>query len=174
MASVYIRPRRLLEHAQELVQHHEAQGRPRTIWLRRAVSAAYYAVFHAISLEAVLMLAPDSSREDRFRLSRSVNHGDLVKVCGWIRGQGSPEHAQPIVDRLRQDSDMRQLAEIISGLQEQRHRADYDHLASFPKATALHLTAQAARAFEILNARRGSLELQEFFALILLTTPRVR
>ena len=128
-----------------------------------------------MSLEAVLILAPGSSREDRFRLSRSVNHRDLMTVCGWIRGQArSPEHAQPIVDRLRNDSDMRQLAEIISSLQEQRHRADYDHLASFPKATALHLTAQATRAFDILNARRGSLELQELFALILLTTPKVR
>lgn len=176
MAAVPIRPRRLVEHAHDLIAHHEAAGRPRPIWLRRAVSAAYYAVFHGVSLATVEQLAPNATAEERFRLARSLEHSRLAEVCSWVSGRtpGGKRHTQPIVAILHARPELRQLGDIVRRLQEERHRADYDHLADFDKATALSPVQQAERALDLLDGFRGDPDLERFLALIALHTQQVR
>lgn len=151
-----IQPKKLLDAADALVEHHIGQGRPRQSYLRRAVSTAYYAVFHQFTLETSRHLLPQGSVTDRLALRRSVDHGAIRKVCDWIANpNGSPEHVRPMVTSLAQDNSVVTVALSFLDLLEARHRADYDHLNGFSKPAALqHLaTAKATvRDLERLSA----------------------
>ena len=110
-------------------------GRPRQADLRRAVSAAYYALFHALARCGADTLAGSSS----------VRRNQ----AGWQRIYRSLEHG-PTVRRLNNQSGMRgfpremqDFGQLFVDLQAQRHRADYDPTASFDRATVLQLVAEA-------------------------------
>ncbi len=172
--AVPIDPKKLLEHARALATHQDGAGRPRPVWLRRAVSSAYYSAFHAVSLATTLQLAPQSSSEDRYRLSRSIDHGRLAEVCGWVRGQkgdgAGKQHVQAIVSDLRLNPAMQELATHIAELQEARHQADYDHLYVVGKAMALTHVAQASEVLKLLDKHQSDADLQSFLALVALHT----
>jgi hypothetical protein len=75
----------LLEQAQHLAKRE--RGRPRQASLRRAISAAYYALFHLLLEEAALQAIPGSLASWRPVSARSINHGDVKKVAnGFVRG----------------------------------------------------------------------------------------
>lgn len=175
--AVALNPAELLDHAQEMANHHDGRGRPRPIWLRRAVSAAYYAAFHAIGLAVTAQLAPHASDADRYRLCRSIDHRALADVSAWVRGQrgnGSrKQHVQAIVTELRSDEAISDLAGDLSALQAARHRADYDHLYILDKATALTHVAQAQRVLRLLDQHTGEPNLERFLALLALHTQRL-
>ena len=79
--AVAIDPRRVIEHARDLARHQSGAGRPRSVWLRRAVSAAYYAVFHAFAVRIAGQVLPQGSAVDQQRLTRSLEHAALREVC---------------------------------------------------------------------------------------------
>lgn len=166
--AVPIDPRKLIAHARDLAAHHEGAGRPRPIWLRRAVSASYYAIFHGLALATATQVLPSGTEEERCRLCRSLEHGALADVCGWIGGQpgAGKEHVKSLVRALQDHRDIRELAGILVGLQENRHLADYDHLTGFDKAGTLTLIAQAERGLDILDRLVGTRNLERFLALV--------
>lgn len=169
-APVPIDPAKLLEAANEFANHHIAQGRPRPIWLRRAVSTAYYALFHALCRQAAAHLAPNATREDQLRLARSFTHHALKEACEWIAGRrgNPPQHAGSLIGTLR-NTGVDAVADAFCDLQEARHDADYDHLAPFDKATVLQHIRDAERAIATL-ARASEHDRQTFFALLALRT----
>lgn len=167
-----LRPRLLLEHAHALANHHSGAGRPQVTWLRRSVSASYYAVFHAISLAVADQIAPTTPREDRYRLSRSLDHRRVKEVCIWVSSttaQGR-EQVRPIIVRLQQNNDVADLAAIFTRLQQARHAADYDHLADIRKAATLFHHAEAERALDLVQRIAGSADGRAFLALLALHT----
>lgn len=173
MASlVPIRPVRLLVHAKALAEHQAGAGRPRATDLRRAVSAAYYAAFHGVNERVTQQIAPRSSPEDHYRLCRSLEHGRLAEVCGWVKGQpgSGKQHVRPLLDQIRQDHEVLELATHIARLQEARHQADYDHLYVPDKASTLAHLSRAERVLEILRPEQLSPQLEAFFALVVLHT----
>ena len=112
-------------------------GRPRQADLRRAVSAAYYALFHALAHCGADMLAGSSSaRRNQAgwqRIYRSLEHGitrSRLNNQGGMRG--FPREIQDF-------------GQFFVDLQVQRHRADYDPAASFDRTTVLLLVAEAER-----------------------------
>lgn len=121
-------------------------------------------------------IAPNAGQEDRYRLAHSIDHSRLAEVCSWVEGRpgAGRQHTQPIVARLQQHADIRQLAKIVSRLQEERHRADYDHLARFDKVTALFFIEQAERALDLLQQLDGNHDFERFVALIALHTQQLR
>lgn len=135
-AAAPIDPGHLIDHARDLAHHHIGPGSLRPVYMRRAASAAYYAFFHAMALRVSQQVLPNGSAEDRQRRSRSVGHAELRDVCQWIIGPSGAgkRHLQPIVATLQQDGRVVRIAGIAFRLQEERHRADYDHLATFGKA----------------------------------------
>lgn len=167
---VAIDPGRLVAHARELARHQGGAGRPRPIWLRRSISAAYYAVFHAFALHVAAQVLPQGSVEDWQRLTRSIDHSALRDVCRWVAGdQGAgKEHVQPIIATLQTDPEIRQVASITFRLQEARHLADYDHLAPFDKALALSFVDQAEWVVDRLEALATTQALEKLVALIAL------
>lgn len=171
---VPIDPAKLLEAAREFAEHHQGQGRPRPVWLRRAVSTAYYALYHELCREAAAHLLPSAAPADQFRLARSFTHVALKETCEWIaerRGK-PPQHASTLIAALR-TTDIKDVSEAFCDLQEARHDADYDHLAPFEKAMALQHIRDAEHAIATLRGA-DQRDRQTFFALLALKVPQLR
>jgi uncharacterized protein (UPF0332 family) len=99
----------LLEAADKLLQE-----RPRSsAFKRRAVSTAYYAVFHALAkLCAETMLNAAGRATDEYaRVYRALEHGPLKTAF----------EREP----LRSHGTLRKIGDLVVPLQSERHRADY-------------------------------------------------
>ena len=112
-------------------------GRPRQADLRRAVSAAYYALFHALAHCGADMLAGSSSaRRNQAgwqRIYRSLEHGTTLRRLNNRSGmRGFPR-------------EIRGFGRLFVNLQVERHRADYDPTARFDRTTVIQLVAEAER-----------------------------
>ena len=96
--------------------------------LRRAVSTAYYAVFHALAASNVdcLIGAPHDriSQHAWMRVYRSLGHRDAKRNLQQDQGLFS----QPV----------RSFASTFVELQDQRHIADYDPSQSFALSAVLN------------------------------------
>lgn len=93
-------------------------GRPRQANLRRAVSTAYYALFHALANCCADMLAGSTrtSRNQRAwrQTYRALEHGHAKNQCmnQSVMSQFPPE--------------IQSFGEVFAGIQALRHIADYD------------------------------------------------
>src|SRR5712692_6430330 len=90
--------------------------------LRRAVSTAYYALFHLLIEDAALLW--QGSPEARTGLERGFQHGPMKKTSQQFREPGWKDwhgNQQPVPAALRQ------VAKAFVDLQDQRHTADYDN-----------------------------------------------
>lgn len=140
---------------------------PRQVSLRRAVSAAYYALFHALIAEAVGILAPSQPYNLGGQMGRAFNHGDMKKVCNsFSSGSLPPATRALITGTIRQE--IRLVAETFSELQEARHEADYDTLASLSKADVVTKIAEVERSFSMLASFRGQPDSHVFLVALLL------
>jgi uncharacterized protein (UPF0332 family) len=115
--------------------------RPRQADLRRAVSTAYYALFHAIAKDAAdLLVGSGPARADRawVHAYRGLDHGFAKNACKEVPKLGFA-HSIAIC-----------ASEFIA-LQEVRHSADYDPRARFTRADALQWAARADAAITTLR-----------------------
>ncbi|WP_309722581.1 hypothetical protein [Armatimonas sp.] len=78
----------LLEQAEHLAKRE--RGRPKQASLRRAVSTAYYALFHLLLEDAALQAVPGSLASWRPIAGRAINHGDVRKVAAWFASGALP------------------------------------------------------------------------------------
>ncbi len=161
-----IDPLKLLEAAQEEAGQNSGRGRPSPVRLRRSVSDSYYALFHALSRQAAEHLFRRGSRQQKLRLARTFGHRDLKVACSWLSGREKrvPQHVRSVVDFLK-GTPIEGIAASFCDLQEARHLADYDHLTSFSKATALAHVADARTAIAKLDEATER-QRQAFFALL--------
>lgn len=128
-----IKPEWLLRLARELAGEGAGRGQPRNTNLRRAVSSAYYAVFHAIALAVAQKALPSASESERQGYVRYVAHAAIKQACGWIAGDSPPRHLESVVLRLPTNRRLSLVAAAFVALQEQRELADYDHTADFTR-----------------------------------------
>lgn len=106
---------------------------PSDAQLRRAVSTAYYALFHTILRAAASrFVGLDQSATPAFSLIyRSFDHRGIRKVCEALRAstlKGTYKH------HLRRETvtqELRDLADAFPTLQDARHLADYDPAIRF-------------------------------------------
>lgn len=166
-----IKPTWLLRQADELGGRVSLAGRPRNADLRRAVSAAYYALFHHIVLGVTSHLLPSGPQADRYALGRLVTHSSINQVCTWTQTpKQAPQLARPTFARLNQSPDMLDVAIAFPSLYLARHEADYDHTAPFTRPTTLAHIDQAKDAIRKLDNAKGTPELESFLAYIALRT----
>lgn len=167
--AVPIDPQKLIEAGRDFAKT-RGKGRPRPIWLRRAVSSAYYALFHQLCREAAEHLIPKGSPQQRLKLARAFGHGDMKKTCARIAGRegGGNQHLRPLLDSLK-GTGIEDVAASFVDLQEARHRADYDHLADFSKAVALAHLRDAEKAIQALEKAKKR-DQQTFFSLLAIGT----
>ena len=129
--------------------------KPKQANLRRAVSAAYYAVFHYLVHEACCLQIGTKHGQAVYRqtLGRAYTH-TVMKQCCMSFGGGTLKEivrrALP-VDALGNyviPTQIRKIASLFCDLQDLRHLADYDLTARFSRFDVLTLTEQAKTAIE--------------------------
>jgi uncharacterized protein (UPF0332 family) len=137
----------LLEQAQLLV--HKEPRKPKQASLRRAVSSAYYALFHLLISEATANWRRASLRA---ALGRAFDHRDMKSASNRIQDSRMfPFTGEDpgVVKRLRF------VAKTFVQLQEKRHIADYDNTTFWTKTEAPSQVTSAAQAFIIWRSIRN-------------------
>jgi len=129
----------LLGQAFRLV-HNEPRN-PRQASLRRAVSTAYYALFHLLIGEAV---ANWSRVNLRAALGRAFDHGVMKAASNRIQYKGQFPFAGEDPGAV---AALRAVAKTFAQLQEKRHVADYDNTTFWTRTDALAQVKSAEQAF---------------------------
>ena len=138
--------------------------KPKQASLKRAISAAYYALFHLLLDDAMLAIAPPKAGELRNIARRAISHADMMAVCKAVQSRGtvSRSMSQPLAPELIL------VAEIFANMQTFRHAADYDVTETFSRAQTLGYIKEVDRAFLAWSAIRASPNAQIFlFAMFL-------
>jgi hypothetical protein len=139
---------------------------PRQVSLRRAVSTAYYALFHALIFEASSVLAPSQPNGLREQVGRAFAHSDMKTVCtafshGNVTNLSGPTRtliASPIRPELRL------VALTFIDLYAARQSADYDTLATpLSKTEVITKIEEVERSFARLNVIQGDPNSNVFF-----------
>jgi hypothetical protein len=141
----------LLEQAIHLAIR-ERRGRPRQASLRRAISAAYYALFHLLIDEAARLILPGSaSAGTRSRIERSFGHAEMKKVSQAFNAP--PTRPADDLDRFVQalpppSADLSAITSAFVHLQEARHEADYNTARRYTRGEVTTFVEIAERAFQ--------------------------
>lgn len=123
-----LNPLHLFEQADRLTAPQDGGGAPRQADLRRAISSAYYGVFHAILTEAADTFVGTTQRHStRYELVyRSIDHRVLRNLCEVVLKDTLPDKFKKFEPRGGFGTDLRALATAVVELQEKRIAADYD------------------------------------------------
>jgi hypothetical protein len=123
------------------------RGRPSQINLRRATSAAYYALFHLLIGEAVELMVPAQPSLLRARASRAFQHGEVKEVCINFQNVSPPKKLGALLGP-QVSKELQSIAKTFLELQEERHNADYDIALKLSQSAVLSSVANAEAAFE--------------------------
>lgn len=158
----------LLEQAEHLAGR-ESVGKPRQASLRRAISAAYYAVFHQLTMDGAALCAPANPAGLRGLVKRAFEHGRMREVCKKVNGGGSLNQAAMglLEPATRLSAQLRSVTRSFVVLQEARHIADYDLSQSLSRAYARSLLVEARSALTNWRAVSGTEEANVFLAAML-------
>ena len=114
------------------------RGRPRQAWLRRAVSTAYYALFHAMARSCADMVAgatPASRSEAAWRqVYRSLEHGHARNQC----------KNKTVMEKF--PGEIQRFGQTFVEMQGQRHSADYDPSVTYYRDEVMQLIDATQRA----------------------------
>ena len=127
-----IDPRALLRHARARVEAPDADETD----YRRAVSDAYYAVYHALTALAAPLLASSDDPADAWRRVRRFRHWHVRAAAGAMNESA--------------DARTRMVARATIELQGRRTDADYDYFAEFRRGHVERLIDLADEAVEAL------------------------
>lgn len=164
-----VNPDHLLDQATRLTAS-SGKGTPRQADLRRAISTAYYAVFHEILAGAADSFAGRANRQtpNYALIYRSIEHKSLRAVCETLKRAKPP---QKLPDRYSRYSPSGGFGEIvavataIAELNEKRQEADYDPLYRSSLSDALAAIATARDALALLRSANRTRR-AAFFSLI--------
>jgi hypothetical protein len=142
-----LNPDHLLEQADRLITPFSG-GAPRQADLRRAISNAYYGLFHAVATEAADDLVGRTQRHTpRYALVyRSIDHRSLRGICEEVIKPTLPARYRAHEPRGGFGDDIIALATAAVDLQEKRHSADYDPLFRARMSDAVLAVATARTA----------------------------
>jgi uncharacterized protein (UPF0332 family) len=141
----------LLEHAAELVL---LPGPAREEVLRRAISAAYYGMFHALAWYAALIVAGAAAGEDWAHVYRAIDHDTAKKGCNRV--SGSSDYTVVV----------RRFAVAFVTLQTEREKADYSPVYRPTLVDARTLVLLASQAVQDL-VRADALDRRRLCAQVL-------
>jgi uncharacterized protein (UPF0332 family) len=178
----------LLKQAYELLLG-KARNHTTQADLRRAVSTAYYALFHLLIWEAVNVLlgtsAPGGTEEKGLRLpgvlARTFEHKHMNDAAaafgqpylpeklghgppplGGRRGRKTASRPVLAIPARETPTDLRTVAIGFVALQQARHNADYNLLLQYTHEQTADFVDQAQQAFEAWRRVRHAPEAREF------------
>ena len=126
-----IDPRSLIRHARRRLEAADADETD----YRRAVSDAFYALYHALTLAAVPFMAPGDDPLEPYRRIRDIRHPRVRAVAQAMRGSANERVGM--------------VARVLLYLYHWRAAADYAHLTRF---TRPHVEALVNLADEAVGA----------------------
>jgi hypothetical protein len=168
-------PRDLLDRA-ELLANKEPR-KPKQASLRRAVSAAYYALFHLIIEDSANVLAPRAPAGLRRLVQRAFQHGQIKSACkDFVSADAALKKIPPrqtgLLDALESliafplDPSLLFILSAFIELQEARHKADYDLTEQWDRLDVLTKIGLARRAFLAWGAVRKSPNVATFMTCV--------
>ena len=147
----------LIAAARDLVEAGD-RGRPRQANLRRAVSTAYYAMFHCLAVCCADLLVggvgAERSEPAWRQAYRALEHGAARQRC----------NRTAIIQKF--PVEIREFADRFAGMQQKRHRADYGPEARYDKDDVLQDITNVAEA--IAKFQRVPVKDRRAFAVYLL------
>ncbi|APW59939.1 hypothetical protein [Paludisphaera borealis] len=152
----------LLDQADQLAQL-DAR-RPKQANLRRAVSSAYYALFHLLTSEASALYADE--RGLGARINRTYSHAEMKKASSEIANDKLPKSV--IGSGYSTPPDLKVVANAFVTLQQARHDADYDLSLTFRRQQVLAYIALSRQAFEAWERIRKTDDARLYLACFLL------
>ncbi|MGA2134018.1 MAG: hypothetical protein ABSH50_17125 [Bryobacteraceae bacterium] len=117
----------------ELIAHAEFLATldpPRQADMRRAVSAAYYALFHLLTSEAA---GNWKNINQQARFTRMLDHGKMKNASSKISNQKAP--SDPALVLISTVSKL--VTDNFVTLQQERHSADYDNSKVWSRTRSL-------------------------------------
>ena len=159
----------LLEQAHQLA-HHEPR-RPRQASLRRAVSTAYYAVFHLLVDAASREIVAGRDQEDlRHIVGRALRHSQMKKACQALANWNPNNPPRPLAGVLPGGPPqvVVTVASAFVELQQARHEADYALSRRFSRSDVLALIELADAAFSTFASMKKGNADRRIFLLSLL------
>lgn len=128
--------------------------RPKQASLRRAVSTAYYALFHFLIDEACRNVVGTSHQRRNLRavLARAFSHSTMLKASKSFSGGNLPAGIADMLASATVPSELREVAHSFVRLQEERHRADYNLASRFSRDEANNLIGRSRDAIELWNS----------------------
>jgi hypothetical protein len=144
--------------------------RPQQAGLRRAVSTAYYALFHLLVEAGARAMAPARPRPLRDQVRRAFTHGDMKSVCKQFQA-GNIANLSARLQALVQtplEAEFLVVAAAFVELQDARHSADYDFSVPFTRADVLERLDLTERAFQAWRVLRDKPNANVFLAALLL------
>lgn len=154
--SAELLPEHLLEQARHLARRERT--RPRQASLRRAISTAYYALFHFLIREAVRQIGPNLDEGNDNRVYRWFDHGTMYRVARAFSEEvvRIPNSKEVLISGNSRS--IRFIALTFAQLQELRHAADYDPGASFQREDVMEKIDRIGTAFLLWPTVRRSPE----------------
>ncbi|MBX9642638.1 MAG: hypothetical protein K2W91_00880 [Novosphingobium sp.] len=149
----------LLQQADHLLQPNGKTHLVRQVDRRRAISAAYYAVFHfVLSSFADEFVGARYRTDSRYALAyRSVDHNKLASLCKGISSQRGLEKFGTYFPKAGFGPNILEFASLLPELKELRNSADYDpsHWVTLASAkSAVKSASSAIKRFESASAAR--------------------
>ena len=150
------------EHLVEQAKHlaNREKKRPRQASLRRAVSTAYYALFHLLIHEATLNWKRVGQRA---RLARLFEHGKMKSACEKQRAACTRYTGQDL-DLM---DDLYKVTDTFLQSQQERHSADYDNAKVWTRTEVLTLIQLVEAAFDSWKHVREHDDAQAFLVTLL-------
>jgi hypothetical protein len=163
-------PEHFLAQAERLIV--PLAGRQRQVDLRRAISNAYYCVFHAILTAAANHFVGSSKQNTRQYglVYRSVEHSSLRSLCAAVRSRQLSQKIASHAPVEGFDLDTQILAKFVLQLQEKRIAADYDPGIQI-KTLDARLAVESART-ALRHLDQANAESREAFLSLLAFQPR--
>lgn len=166
-----LNPEHLIEQAERLIVA-PPHGPPRQVDLRRAISSAYYGVFHFINAAvANELVGAIHQQSGRYQLVyRSVDHSALALVCGDLIKPSPPQRYLDCLPTSGLGADIRTFSATTRELQQKRHQADYDpkpRIRTADARGAIELGYEAMTSFQ-----RASEAERKLFLTLLVCPPR--
>lgn len=142
--------------------------RPKQASLRRAISTAYYALFHLLIDESSRMLVSGTQRNQlRLCIHRAFQHSDMkAAAVSFSKGNVSAK-LMPGLNGQTLQIPLQDVGKSFVELQQARHESDYDTARRFPRAETLDLIGQTEQAFIDWRGVRGTIQADTFLTALL-------
>lgn len=150
-------PEDLIKHAQRLIK--SGKGKPKQVELKRAVSAAYYSLFHRFlkaAADDLIGSTATARRSSAYKLIyRGFEHSRMRTTAIDATKATMPPKLVEASGYTQFSEQIQAAARAFVELQQKRHSADYDPQFRFSKSdarVAIELAIFGGGMFDIANA----------------------